>query len=89
MQVGKAPGKLDLFPVDGDGAVCALPRLTLRLGYIFDVDGQEPTGTCVFVLQITRGFCIGRMVHDIVLEFAKYEMQHVEKMDADVGRDSS
>src|SRR5690606_13084794 len=85
MKIGKAAGEFDFLSVYGNRSIGSLPRCTHCLGYIFDINGKEPANTCVFVFEIACCFCVRGMVNNVGLQLSKYKVQHVEKMDADVG----
>ena len=89
VQVGKAAGELDLFAIDGDRAVGALALGANGFGHVLDIDRQEPAHTRVLVFQIAAGLGVGRVMHDVLLQVAEDEVQHVKEVHADVGGDAA
>ncbi len=84
VQVCKAFAKFELFAADVDVAVGGFFALHFG-GQVVRVNRQEPAHPGTFVFQITSCFLGTAVVHDVALELAEDEVQHVVKVHADVG----
>lgn len=84
VQVSEAFGKLDFGTITGDRAVGRLHALD-RVRQVVGVDGEEPAHARVLVLQIASGLGFVDVVHDVALQLAEDEVQHVVEMHTDIG----
>src|SRR5690606_24674895 len=89
VEVGKATGELQLLAFDIDAAIGELIALDGVFRQMVCVDGEEPAYIGALVLQEAgRGLFIAVM-HFVMSDFAEDEMQHVVKMHADIGGDTT
>lgn len=84
VQVGKAFAEFELFAADVDVAVGGFFALHFG-GQVVGINRQEPAHAGAFVFQIACGFLGAGVVHDVALQFAEDEVQHVVEVHADVG----
>ena len=84
VQVGKAFAEFELFAADVDVAVGGFFALHFG-GQVVGINRQEPANAGAFVFQVACGFLGVGVVHDVALELAKDEVQHVVEVHADVG----
>src|SRR5690348_2545937 len=89
VQVSEATGKLELLAIHGNRPKRTLPRKPLLGGQVPSVHRQEPAHPGMLVFKITRRPRFGAMMHDVELQVAEDEMEHVEEMHADVGGDAA
>ncbi len=84
VQIGEAFAEFELFAADVDVTVGSFFSLHF-VGQVVGVDRQEPAHAGAFVFQIACCFLGAGVVHDVALEIAKDEVQHVVKVHAYVG----
>ena len=87
VQVGKPFTEFELFAADVDVAVGGFLAPYFG-GQVLGINGQEPAHAGAFVLQIASGFLGAGMVHNVALELAKDEVQHVVKVHSNIGRNA-
>src|SRR5206468_2102720 len=87
VQVREPVGELHLFAVDGNIPVRRAFALD-AFRQIVGVDGQEPAHSRPLVLQKTGSLGITAVVHDVRLQLAEHEVQHVVEVHANVRRDT-
>src|SRR5690606_19992618 len=74
---------------DGNRAVSALPFGADSLGYVLDIDREEPANPRMFVLKVTRRPRIARKMDTVFLQVAENVVQHIEEVDANIGRNAA
>ena len=85
VKVGKAAGEFELFPIYRDGTVGALPGFENGFRDVIHIDGQEPADARVFIFQIAARLGIADIMDPVFLKRAKNKIQHIVKMNADIG----
>jgi len=89
MEVVEATAELEFLAGDGEGAEGGGPRGAHGGGQRIRVDAQEPAHAGALQLQEAGGAVVGVQVHGILLHGAEDPLQHIKKVDADVGGDAA
>lgn len=84
VQVSKALAEFELFAADVNITVSGFFALHFDWK-IVGVDRQEPAHPGAFVFEVASGLLGAAVVHNVALQFAKDEVQHVIKVHANVG----
>ena len=85
VKVCEAAGEFELVAVDRDGTVGALAGFEDGFRDVVDIDGQEPTDAGVFIFQVAAGLGVADVMDPVFLKCAENKIQHVVKMDANIG----
>jgi hypothetical protein len=89
VEVVEAAAELELLAGDGEGAEGGGSRAAHGGGQGVGVDAQEPAHAGALQLQEAGGAVVGVQVHGILLDVAEDPLQHIKKVDADVGGDAA
>ena len=84
VQFGKPFGEFQLLSIDIDATVGSLAALDV-IGQVIGIDGKKPAHAGALVFQIAGSLGFTTVVHHVVLQLAKHEVQHVVEMHANVG----
>ena len=85
MEVSKSIGKFDLFSVDHNGTVRPFTGFFDIIGQGICVDAQKPFDPGFFKDKIAGSPVVGVYMYDVFLYTAEDSLQHIKKVNPDIG----